>query len=140
MFACARRLAAPRLASAPHWRACSGAGGGGGGGSSSSDSAGPGGSDDAPLSTLMQQELASVFGEATSIAVPRPRPPKPGKAKPLERRMVEHVLPNYLEVDYRTTSFVMTRAPKLSDFPNERVYRKESLDLLFRHYYKNSRS
>ena len=40
----------------------------------------------------------------------------------------------------RTMQFVLTRAPKLADFPRERMYRPESIDLLFRHYYKNRRS
>ena len=34
----------------------------------------------------------------------------------------------------------MTRAPRLADFPRERMYNPEAIDLLFRHYYKNARS
>jgi len=53
--------------------------------------------------------------------------------------MPDHVIPGYIEANFRTMKFVMTRAPRLSDFPRERVYLPESIDLLFRHYYKNAR-
>lgn len=96
--------------------------------------------------------------------------------------MPDHVIPPYIEANFRLMTFVLTRAPKVSDFPREkyastasrsaremdaheespaqantvaevcsphalppdhivcRVYRHDSLDLLFRHYYKQARS
>ena len=74
-------------------------------------------------------------------APPPLRAPKPAaQKKKFVRRMVEHALPNYLETSFRTMSIVLTRAPKLADFPHERLYTPEGIDLLFRHYYKNKRS
>ena len=54
--------------------------------------------------------------------------------------MPDHIVPPFIEANFRTMTFVLTRAPKLADFPRERMYRPESIDLLFRHYYKNRRS
>ena len=54
--------------------------------------------------------------------------------------MPDHQLPGYVEANFRIMTFIVTRAPKLDDFPRERVYRSESLDLLFRHYFRNARS
>lgn len=54
--------------------------------------------------------------------------------------MPDHMLPPYIEANFRLMTFVLTRAPKLADFPRERLYRPESIDLLFRHYYRNSRA
>ena len=34
--------------------------------------------------------------------------------------MPDHLLPNYMEANFRTMQFVLTRAPKVSDFPKER--------------------
>ena len=50
--------------------------------------------------------------------------------------MPDHELPAYAEANFRTLTFVMTRAPRVADFPRETVYRRDSLDLLFRHYYR----
>ena len=54
--------------------------------------------------------------------------------------MPKHVVPPYIEANFRLLTFVMTRAPRLEDFPKERMYHQEGIDLLFRHYYKNTRS
>ena len=104
-----------------------------------------------------------------------------------QRRMVDHLLPPYVECNFRSLHFMMVRFPRVSDFPREkcaprcppplppqacplqrahsrpgcppaalrlapsctrryppsprsrRVYQPESLDLLYRHYYKNFR-
>ena len=69
-----------------------------------------------------------------------PPPPKKRADKELLRRMPTHVPPPYVETNYRIMTFIMTRYPRMSDFPQERMYTKEGMDLLFRHYYKNSRS
>ena len=61
-------------------------------------------------------------------------------AQRLLRRMPEHMLPPYIEANFRLMTFVLTRAPKMSDFPRERLYRPESIDLLFRHYYMSKRA
>jgi len=54
-----------------------------------------------------------------------------------QRRMVDHRIPGYIECNFRSLHFMMVRYPKVSDFPRERLYQPESLDLLYRHYYKN---
>jgi hypothetical protein len=52
---------------------------------------------------------------------PPPPPPKSTrKGKEFVRRMPDHVLPPYVEANFRLMTFIMTRAPKLSDFPHER--------------------
>ena len=104
-----------------------------------------------------------------------------------QRRMVDHLLPPYVECNFRSLHFMMVRFPRVSAFPREkcaprcpptlpppsvptsgltcrpgcppaalrlapsctrryppsprsrRVYQPESLDLLYRHYYKNFR-
>ena len=56
-----------------------------------------------------------------------------------QRRMVDHLLPPYVECNFRSLHFMMVRFPRVSDFPREKVYQPESLDLLYRHYYKNFR-
>lgn len=77
-------------------------------------------------------------------AAPPPAPSTPSAAKKTDkefhRRMPKHVVPPYVEANFKLMSFVMTRAPRLEDFPKERMYTKEGIDLLFRHYYKNSRA
>ena len=54
----------------------------------------------------------------------------------MRRKMPEHELPTYAAVNYRTLQFILTRAPKGKDFPREWIYRPQSIDLLFRHFYK----
>ena len=54
----------------------------------------------------------------------------------MKRKMVEHQLPPYAECNFRKLQFIFTREPRQADFPRERLYRKDSLDLLFRHFYK----
>ena len=101
---------------------------------------------------LAWQELQGIFGKAAaprSAPAPPPPPPPPSAAadaskdvvkKKFVRRMPEHMLPDYIEANYRVMTFVLTRAPKRTDFPKERLYNSESLDLLQRHYYKNARA
>jgi hypothetical protein len=94
------------------------------------------------LRNLSAAEATSEYG-GSAAPPPRPPPPPPQqtrKKKPLVRRMPDHILPPYLEANFRLMSFVLTRAPKLTDFPQERLYNSESIDLLFRHYYKNRRA
>ena len=88
------------------------------------------------------QELEQIFGAAAPAPAPPPRrePDAATRKRKMVRRMVEHALPNYMETNFQTMSLVLTRAPKLRDFPHERVYTPEGIDLLFRHYYKNKRS
>ena len=69
-----------------------------------------------------------------AVAPPPPPPPAKTSGKEFVRRMPSHVLPPYVEANFRLMTFIMTRAPKMEDFPQERMYTKESLDLLFRHY------
>ena len=97
----------------------------------------------------MAGEMRNILSAASKAAgkapLPQPPPPPPtaGKRttnKPLVRRMRDHVLPPYIEANFRTMQFVLTRAPKVADFPREKVYKPESIDLLFRHYYKNRRA
>jgi len=95
----------------------------------------------------MEQELDQLFGAANTSGHSSPTPPAsappvaaPRPKKPLVRRMPDHMLPPYIEANFRLMTFVLTRAPKLADFPRERLYRPESIDLLFRHYYRNSRA
>ena len=99
----------------------------------------------ATLCAALPQELQQLFGSTKPAAAPPPVPAAAAKkagrpAKALVRRMPEHMLPPYIEANFRLMTFVLTRAPKLSDFPRERLYRPESIDLLFRHYYRNSRA
>lgn len=47
---------------------------------------------------------------------------------------------SYIEGNFRTLQFILTRAPRRDDFPREKLYREDALDLLQRHYYKNTRS
>ena len=35
--------------------------------------------------------------------------------------MPKHVVPPYIEANFRLLTFVMTRAPRLEDFPKERM-------------------
>lgn len=96
------------------------------------------------------QELQQLFGSTASksrskAAAPPPLPAAAAAssrraAKSLLRRMPEHMLPPYIEANFRLMTFVLTRAPKMSDFPRERLYRPESIDLLFRHYYMSKRA
>ena len=76
----------------------------------------------------------------------------------MRRKMPEHELPTYAAANFRTLQFILTRAPKGKDFPREwyaepalpprrppspsrsralhRIYRPQSIDLLFRHFYR----
>ncbi|KOO33409.1 hypothetical protein Ctob_009947 [Chrysochromulina tobinii] len=102
------------------------------------------------LAMRMEQELQQLFGSTASksrskAAAPPPLPAAAAAssrraAKSLLRRMPEHMLPPYIEANFRLMTFVLTRAPKMSDFPRERLYRPESIDLLFRHYYMSKRA
>ena len=101
------------------------------------------------LGARMKDELRNVLSaasKATGKQLPQPPPPPPPAAgkkaerKPFVRRMRDHVLPPYVEANFRTMQFVLTRAPKVADFPREKVYKPESIDLLFRHYYMNRRA
>ena len=101
-------------------------------------------------SSHRSQELQQLFGAAsaqpagqaaaTPSALPKTTAAAKKPAKALVRRMPDHIVPPFIEANFRTMQFVLTRAPKLADFPRERMYRSESIDLLFRHYYKNRRS
>lgn len=87
----------------------------------------------------MEQELGSLFGGYAAEPPPMPRQKgaqTESSLNGLRRKMPDHMLPPYAEANFRTLTFVMTRAPRLADFPRETVYRRDSLDLLFRHYYK----
>ena len=94
---------------------------------------------------LVWQELQGIFGKAAAPrSAPPPPPPPPSAAADASkdvvktkfvRRMPEHMLPDYIEANYRRVmTFVLTRAPKRTDFPMERLYNSESLDLLQRHH------
>ena len=54
--------------------------------------------------------------------------------------MIDHVLPLYAACNYRTLRFIFVRTPRIKDFPRERNYRRESLDLLYRHFYKGKQA
>jgi hypothetical protein len=88
----------------------------------------------------MQRELDALFAEPDSVSPPAVPGRKGARAvtssSGLRRKMPDHELPPYAEGNFRTLTFVMTRAPKVADFPREAVYRRDSLDLLFRHYFK----
>lgn len=94
----------------------------------------------------MASELQGILSDAAASRTKllQPPPPPAVKKNPAKkqfvRKMRDHVLPPYVEANFRTMQFVMTRAPKLDDFPRERLYKRESIDLLFRHYYKNRRA
>jgi|TARA_B100000524_G_scaffold245475_2_gene131687 hypothetical protein len=51
--------------------------------------------------------------------------------------MPDHELPPYCEANFRKLAFIFTRAPRRADFPKEKIYTKEAIDMLYRHYYKN---
>ncbi|KAL1516066.1 hypothetical protein AB1Y20_002678 [Prymnesium parvum] len=91
------------------------------------------------LNALMERELARLY------AIPPPSPKSSPQSSRTRRelgkdvrRMVDHVLPPYAEVDFRQPAVIFVRAPKVDDFPRERLYNKHSLDLLFRHFYRNA--
>ena len=123
----------------------------------------------------MSRARPAAAPSGTPLPAMPPPPALPPKAKAsgkaIERKMPQHVLPPYVEANFRLMTFIMTRAPKLEDFPHERcaaplphtafehpphtlsplspllllvclrrMYTKEGIDLLFRHYYKNSRA
>ena len=77
------------------------------------------------LRDRMQRELGTLFSKPDLAAPKRSR-----------RRMIDHVLPPYAACNYRTLRFIFVRTPRIKDFPRERNYRRESLDLLYRHFYK----
>mmetsp|Transcript_76486 Transcript_76486/g.127456 ORF Transcript_76486/g.127456 Transcript_76486/m.127456 type:complete len:113 (-) Transcript_76486:434-772(-) len=91
------------------------------------------------LAGRMQQELDALFptlnveGPSAISALPN----RPARRRPKQRAMPDHQLPPYCEANFRTLKFVYTRDPKLTDFPNNKLYRTDSLDVLFRHFYKN---
>tara|TARA_B110001452_G_scaffold262000_1_gene261452 strand:- start:941 stop:1231 length:291 start_codon:yes stop_codon:yes gene_type:complete len=60
---------------------------------------------------------------------------RPKRSGP-QRRMVDHRLPPYVEANHRALAFMLVRAPNLKDFPREKVYRPESIDLLYRHFFR----
>ena len=88
----------------------------------------------------MERELGSLF-EGAAASPPAMPGQKGGHSdfsiNGLRRKMPDHELPGYLEANFRTLTFVLTRAPLQSDFPREMVYRRDSLDMLHRHYYRN---
>ena len=75
------------------------------------------------LSSATRGSAASSSSSAqpvpSSIIPPLPKPAKK-KDKEIVRKMPEHALPPYIEANFRTMTFVFTRAPKVSDFPHER--------------------
>ena len=86
---------------------------------------------DAPLLQELRLLQASASGgarpsadEPLAAALPPPPPPlSPAKAasdKEFVRRMPYHVVPPYVEVNYKLMTFIMTRAPRIEDFPHER--------------------
>lgn len=93
----------------------------------------------------MQQELqalAPVAAEATAAAragglAARTKSDfsRPKRSGP-QRRMVDHRLPPYVEANHRALAFMLVRAPRMDDFPREKVYRPESIDLLYRHFFR----
>lgn len=94
---------------------------------------------DGGLADRMQRELGALF--TGSAVEPPPIPGRKGARADtglsgMRRKMPDHELPPYAEANFRTLTFVMARAPRLADFPRETVYRRDSIDLLFRHYYK----
>lgn len=56
---------------------------------------------------------------AAPASVPKPKPKAENRTQ-FERRMADHIVPPYAEVNFRIMTFIMARAPKLSDFPRER--------------------
>jgi len=87
----------------------------------------------------MEQELERLYA---SPKLPELAPSKKRADRvPPEgvRRMADHMLPAYAEANFRIPAFVFTRTPKIRDFPRERLYTRESIDLLFRYYYKSTR-
>mmetsp|Transcript_31553 Transcript_31553/g.99210 ORF Transcript_31553/g.99210 Transcript_31553/m.99210 type:complete len:139 (+) Transcript_31553:10-426(+) len=92
---------------------------------------------DGGLTARMQRELRALQPGA-GLDAPLPKASGGGWVDPtgLRRKSPDHELPPYAEASFRTLTFVMTRAPRLADFPREPTYRRDSIDLLFRHYYK----
>ena len=92
------------------------------------------------LATPATTQPDSLNARPAQPVLPPPPPKKTKKKKAIVRKMPDHILPPYVEANFRTMMFIMTRPPKVSDFPQEQVYRPEALDLLFRHYYRNKTS
>ena len=83
-----------------------------------------------PCMLVAWQELSKLAGTKSSSA-PKPSvPTSPAlpalkaadstrSKRPLIRRMPDHIIPPYIEANFRTMTFVLTRPPKLTDFPRE---------------------
>lgn len=87
------------------------------------------------LDERMRQELYALFPSA-AVGPAAPEVPEP-KPRTRERKMPDHELPPYCEANFRKLAFIFTRAPRRADFPKEKIYTKEAIDMLYRHYYKN---
>ena len=72
----------------------------------------------------MSRARPAAAPSGTPLPAMPPPPALPPKAKAggkaIERKMPQHVLPPYVEANFRLMTFIMTRAPKLEDFPHER--------------------
>ena len=78
---------------------------------------------------LVLQELQTISrtgapeGEVVPAGLAKPKGLDEFRRKPREgpqRRMVDHRLPAYAECNYRSLHFMMTRFPRVSDFPREK--------------------
>ena len=87
----------------------------------------------------MRQKLDAVTKSPAAADGPAPAPitsfKRPKREGP-QRRMVDHRLPPYVEASYKSLTFMLVRAPRREDFPRERMYLPESIDLLYRHFYR----
>ena len=66
------------------------------------------------------QPTAAAWPVKPQLPPPLPSPKKKKPKKEFIRKMPEHMLPPYVEANFRTLMFVLTRAPRVRDFPHEK--------------------